>query len=332
MDSVKHILVEKINENILFFKYAGAVMSDFTAEQWIAVFTCTCIFSIIIAQSEKSALKLLTYGKTVENKPDPEKYNSALFQRFENYIDMISDWKIPKSYFVHYYIFFTTMTLAQMFVGWSIDNNIYPQFNEQVTKLYSSWFVNYDPIPENYKYVYVVSNLLAIQAFKRLYENLFVSKFSDSKMNILHYIFGIMFYLAVSLTNFAAMFPYYGGEYKVDLELPDWLFIFAYLFYLVDQYQNHVHLASLVKYTIPTFRLFELCASPHYLDEIIMYAVMTRFYVVCDGMGWIKIDFILISLLVVANLSVSATETYRYYQIKFGDKFKIPHKMVPYVW
>ena len=48
--------------------------------------------------------------------------------------------------------------------------------------------------------VWLVLALVCMQVTRRLYECLFVSVFSDSKMSILHYILGVYFYSCVGLT------------------------------------------------------------------------------------------------------------------------------------
>lgn len=46
----------------------------------------------------------------------------------------------------------------------------------------------------------VVLGMLSVQVLRRLYECLFVSVFSDSRIHLVHYILGIFFYFAVPLT------------------------------------------------------------------------------------------------------------------------------------
>ena len=48
--------------------------------------------------------------------------------------------------------------------------------------------------------VFLVLLILCIQVTRRLYECLYVSIFSTSRMHIVHYVLGIYFYTAVGLT------------------------------------------------------------------------------------------------------------------------------------
>ena len=46
----------------------------------------------------------------------------------------------------------------------------------------------------------VVLSMLSLQVARRLYECLFVSVFSSSRIHVLHYVLGLFFYPAVALT------------------------------------------------------------------------------------------------------------------------------------
>lgn len=332
MDFIKNY----INDNLQNFIAIANLIGSLTVEHWIAIVSSVFIFGIIVANGHHSSSQLLVYGKnSLESNPKQNQPPSN--DLFNTVVSYLQSFKVPKKYFVHFYIFFFILTIIKQLIFYNFQTNQYSQINEILTRFYQNCCVNYELSEINYKNLLVISNLLMIQACKRLYEDLFVSKFSNNSMNLLHYIFGLVFYLLLSMVNFIGLLPYYihGNEFTsrpITLDLIDWLYIIAFIFYLIDQYQNHCHLASLVKYSIPTFRFFEYCTSPHYLDEIIMYTVMLSFYMGCESIGWIKADFWLIWILVVSNLCVSANESYKYYQNKFKEEFKTPYKLVPFVW
>ena len=56
----------------------------------------------------------------------------------------------------------------------------------------------------------VVLSMLSVQVVRRLYECLFVSVFSDSRIHLVHYMLGMFFYPAVALT--ALLHMDVGGE------------------------------------------------------------------------------------------------------------------------
>ncbi|WEJ94829.1 3-oxo-5-alpha-steroid 4-dehydrogenase [Yamadazyma tenuis] len=297
MDSIKHILVEQVNSNIMFFKLMYELLSDFTIDHWVALLASSLLMGLIIASSENVSSRIVLYGKNYANQPNNPSYiPQNIWERVFVRVHKIT---VPKKYFLHFYVFFALLMVINAFVEWNFNTNAFPQVNDFFASFYERFYTNYLTSEQNYKNLYVISNLLMIQSFRRLYECLFVSQFSDVSMNILHYVFGLSYYWMVASVNFGGILPYYiygqSNNYKVELDMSDWLFIGVFLTYSMDQFQNHQHLAKLVKYTIPSFRLFEYCASPHYLDEIIF-------------------------------------QTYKYYQDKFKEKFKIPYKLVPFVW
>lgn len=325
---------EYINKNIQSYVSLAKFVGTLKVEQWITIVCGSFLFGIVVANGQHSTTNILVYGK---NSQAPKKTtgppSSDLFNRG---LALALKYSVPKKYFLHFYIFFFGLTIANQLIYFNFQTSTYPGINRFFTQLYSNCCVEYEVSATNYKNLMVISNLLLIQACRRLYEDLFVTKFSTNTMNVLHYIFGLGFYLMLATVNLVGLLPYYINldkvAYGMNLEMADWAFVFAFLFYLIDQYQNHVHLASLVKYTIPSFRFFEYCSSPHYLDEIIMYSILLRFYLACESIGWVKADFCMIWMLVVANLSVSANYSYEFYKNKFKEGFKTPYKLVPFVW
>lgn len=332
MDGIKNHITNYVNDNIQNYLNMARFVASFKIEHWITFIASVFLFGIVVANGHHSSSKLLVYGKNSDGVRPPQ--NVANMDLFNSTVNKMLDYKVPKKYFVHFYIFFFVLTMANQFVAFSFRSNAFPKVNEFFIYFYPTWCVEYEMSETNFRYLSIISNLLLIQSCKRLYEDLFVAKFSNNTMNLLHYIFGLVFYVLVSFTNFIGLLPYYINQpdYAMNLDLPDWVFVCLFVFYLLDQYQNHVHLASLVKYSIPTFRFFEYCASPHYLDEIIMYSILLRFYFGCEAIGWLKTCFLLIWVVVVANLSVSASQSYLFYRNKFGEKFRVEYKLVPYVW
>lgn len=331
-ESVTNKVTEQVNQNLNFGKFVLNSVAGFTVEEWIITISIIFVLSIIIVNADPFASKLLTYGKNSSNPKihDPRQETSAILTKI---VDKAAQLTVPKKFFQHFYIFFAGIMSVEQFLFFNLENNQYPVIKQFTEQFYRKWFAG-EYNPDNYTYLYIINNLLLVHAFKRLYENFFVSKFSNTRINILHYVFGILFYTLLALLNFAGMAPFYldGQPHELNLDLQDWIFVCVFGFYLIDQLQNHQHLASLQKYTIPTFRLFELTTSPHYLDEVIMYAIIARFYYVCSDVFGLQASFTGIFCLVVANLSVNAKETFVYYKIKFGDKFTTPYKLVPYVW
>lgn len=60
--------------------------------------------------------------------------------------------------------------------------------------------------------------LLIIQVTRRLCECKLISVYSNARMNIIHYMFGHLFYIGVGLSMLAEA-PGFTGQGKLDLEL-----------------------------------------------------------------------------------------------------------------
>ncbi|SCU82656.1 LANO_0B07096g1_1 [Lachancea nothofagi CBS 11611] len=158
--------------------------------------------------------------------------------------------------------------------------------------------------------------LVFVHSTRRLYETFYINKFGPaSRIHISHYLVGIWFYSAVNFTTFT------NEKHASSLPLR-LLAIFIFALASWDQYKNHSHLSELRKYNLPTYGLFKIVASPHYLDEIFIYFALTLYATSC------KMLFCM--LWVVVNLSISALETKTWYLQKFPQttpRFAI----IPYV-
>ena len=157
-------------------------------------------------------------------------------------------------------------------------------------------------------------------------------------MWVVHWLMGIAFYLAMSvavwidgspellavdrpLSSFRIAYP----SLKTLLGLP--LFLVA----SGIQHDCHSYLASLKKYTLPEHPLFNTVVCPHYLAECVIYLSLA---IISAPPGlWMNRTVTAALVFVVANLSVTASDTKTWYGNKFG-KDKVAHRwvMLPGVW
>ncbi|OBA23551.1 hypothetical protein METBIDRAFT_76546 [Metschnikowia bicuspidata var. bicuspidata NRRL YB-4993] len=213
---------------------------------------------------------------------------------------------VPKAWFAHFYILYLALMWSQVV--------LYPK-----------------SILENGKYT-LVWLFLTCQASRRLYESFNVSRWSPaSRMNVSHYLMGMLFYVGVSaacLLGLLSQDPL--EEQKFSLLHKAWVGGLGLLFLLsqIDQYRNHKYLASLVKYSAPKNGVFCVVSSAHYLDEIVAYfcvvlLVFTRGQIVAEDWSLLSIW-----LFIVINLSISACETHKYYKQKFDD-YSVRFALIP---
>lgn len=184
--------------------------------------------SILIVRSMSQLNIFLRYGKTLDSPNDP-----VLPQAF----DFITCWRVPKSWFAHFYILSSILCL-------------------------SLWMcvLNGSHSPSAILYMY------SIQSARRLWECYFVETMSPvAKMHVFHYAAGLMFYLSVGYLVFDSLNDSTVKMFQVCLA--------SSLFSLSShrQYTCHRYLASLVKYSLPQQGLFKRVACPHYLYEVLIY-------------------------------------------------------------
>jgi len=136
--------------------------------------------------------------------------------------------ELPKRYFFHFYslalIFY--LFLASMVINIYFNINLFGDrlnFSSSIIKTALDYFTSYDYLAINYQRVASVSresviiglSLLIVQVTRRLCECKFVSVYSNARMNIIHYMFGHLFYIGVGLSMLAEAPGFAGrGKYR----------------------------------------------------------------------------------------------------------------------
>lgn len=166
----------------------------------------------------------LEYGKTLKAHRKDSKHKI---------LDTIMHFTVPKSYFSHFYILSTTLSIITVY---------------------------------NYR-EYAITWLLLFHSIRRLYETLYIAKYTNkSRMNWSHYAVGLWFY---SVIHLILNIKLYSGEIKPSLNR---ISFYLYIISSVEQSRHHLILSKLVKYSLPTKGLFKYICCPHYLCEIGIYA------------------------------------------------------------
>ncbi|XP_031125748.1 polyprenol reductase 2-like [Ipomoea triloba] len=204
--------------------------------------------------------------------------------------------------------------------------------------------------------------LMETQALRRLYESIYVFKYSPSaRMHILGYFAGLFFYTAAPLSlccNFALEvlkfivslvqeFIVEGNDRMQVTEFDWWGFVSplmqlrwyawvgAAIFFWgwIHQHCCHAILGKLRKnreqfddYMIPHGDWFEYVSSPHYLAEIVIYGGLVVASGCLDLTVWLLFSF------VVVNLVLAATETHRWYLRKFDNYPKNRFAILPFLY
>ena len=240
---------------------------------------------------------------------------------------------LPKSSFIHFYIVGITINFSILALTWQTQ---YPG---------------------------VLPILFQLHLYRRLYECIYIHTFSDAKINVAHYIFGILFYVLVPLT-----FHTLSVTIDTNITNSNWsvfLFCLGLLIVILSSYEQfcvHHILANLRQrkegynklfvekqknYFIPYGHLFYYVSSPHYTCEIFLYlgfSLIALSYPQQQHRNTDLYPFTNVSLafrlcqgfvlVVFINLNLSSNETHEWYELRFGDKYKRlkRKRLIPFFW
>lgn len=308
---------------------------------WISYILITLIVPFFLVRSLKSIDFIIHYGK-VEQEDAKKNPPNPMIKKIHS---VFKSTDLPKSYFTHYYIFFTSALTVSGVLLPSISQ--YPRSGvSQFFTAYNEAYLkgNLTVTEANYINAHIVYGLLFVQAIRRLYESLFVSKFgSKSRISFPVYVFGVFYYFLVAFNNFVNLLPYYLSNYTYTLTgdiIIQYLasnklvvvYIVVFGLAAIDQHQNHVHLSQLIKYSPPSFRMFKYSSSAHYFDEILVYLLIVLIsfqkYSWGDKLNLVDVNFLVILLFVIGNLSITAIATRDYYLSKF-DGYSVKYSIIP---
>lgn len=254
----------------------------------------------------------------------PESQHDAAIEAL---LDKVSTITVPHHYFTHFYVLSLILSLfwAQQFLS---QGYLFRLLASHTTTKKPAMTINQ---------VYLLWQLMVLQASRRLYECLTLTKPSTSRMWIGHYAIGLAFYAAMSVavwvegpltlesawysTDAAFSFP----SARLILTLP--LFLIA----SAAQYLSHGHLASLRKYSMPTHPLFKLLVCPHYTAECVIYLALA--ILGAPEGRWINGTIAAALVFVSVNLGVTAKGTGAWYERRFGEQaVRGKWVLVPGIW
>ncbi|XP_049865383.1 polyprenol reductase [Pectinophora gossypiella] len=254
------------------------------------------------------------------------KYGSFAYQGSGgNFLEAI---EISKAYYRHFYLFSSILSVATLgymilvyFLGFGVN-----RFVAAILRL----ILEQDVPSVSATAALVAMSLLAVQCARRFYETYCLQVFAkSSKMNLSHYLSGIIHYFGCIVTVIGQAPLFLGNQsrdsiawndtYTTLISIPCSI-IFLWCWY--EQYQSNVIFANLRKdkksgkvvtedHKIPHGRWFERVSSPHRMLELIMYTILvvlipTR-------------TFFCIYLWVLSNQIQTAQQAHDWYKKTFKD-------------
>ena len=242
--------------------------------------------------------------------------------------------EVPKRWFYHFYLFGTLLFIGILFLLIQIYFKRYRLPSR--TRLYLDVLIGCQRKPSvSQESILLLTILLLTQVLRRLYECLFVSIYSNSRMNLIHYMFGLSFYFGIGLSILSEAPGIKLGSdvhFMSTNNVVTWSHLLGtYLFILASmiQFRSHKILANMrsdgnvSKYSIvPNEFLFKYVSSPHYLAEMLIYI---SFWII---VGLNSVTFALIMIQVEMTQVVTGIFNHEWYQQKFRDDYPKSRKAV----
>ncbi|CAL8113980.1 unnamed protein product [Orchesella dallaii] len=250
--------------------------------------------------------------------------------------------EVPKNWFYHSYLF---SVFFQSFIILTVLTK-YTNYLD-----ISSWLRNTLAVlggNDRPNTVDAVTTIIAVflylfQVGRRLYETLFVCVYSDTKMNVMHYLLAWLHYFGSMLTIVAYSPAFASRASNFDLNISfdklNLIHVVATLLFFYGswvQYQAHVGFANLrkdknktvvsMKHQIPRGGLFELISCPNYWGEIIVYFAIALLFLF-RNYTW---NFI--TIWVVANQLIVGIMNHRWYLSTFPDYPTNRKAVIPFIW
>lgn len=229
-------------------------------------------------------------------------------------LDYVATWKVPHSWFIHFYIVSVTSSIMGLYL-FRPGNNI-----TSTT---------------------ICGTLMLAQGIRRLLECFLLTSPSQSRMWIGHYAIGIAFYVATNIAIWVERpdenvnRPSGRKGLGESLWTPYTLLcIFLFIYASAKQNQYHRYLAGLPKYTLPDLPIFQTIIAPHYTAECGIYLSLALLRDASQG-GLINATLTCALIFVAVNLGVTAEGTRDWMLAKFPERrgeVERRWKMLPPVW
>ncbi|KAK6509603.1 hypothetical protein TWF481_004338 [Arthrobotrys musiformis] len=310
------------------------------------------------------ARRLYTYGKNasdIDTKPtkagakdEDKKPRTTTKSPLDGLLDIVGKLQVPHSWFTHFYAFSFAVQLFWLLQVIShgrvlqlvLENlpGAQPPEDENATISKQEEEPRIVPGPDgsqSLETILLCIICMTMQSARRLWESIYIQKPGSSKMGILIYIAGITHYTMMGLATWCEGIQTLRLNTNIPISHPSDLLkpprintLLAIPFFFLGsglQHDAHVHLASLVKYSLPVHPLFSYTLSPHYLLECVIYG---SFVVIGAPKGqWVNKSLLYVWIFVCLNLGFGANITRKWYEGKFGRKsVEDKWRMVPYVY
>lgn len=289
---------------------------------WIVIWTSISSYGLYLILSEnKQASAFYVYGKSL----DVTKKKGLFWSLF----------LVPKRWFTHFYLVAITV-----FVPSLITVLLYYETNTKIPTIPGVHIETFREVQKISSLVFTLI-LMIVQCSRRLHESLCISVNStNSKINIIHYAFGHLFYILAALSTIAPiLLSGTSDQYTLNDVLANLVnrrraigFVF-FVYVSHHQHKCHIMLANLRKdkagqviseqHFVPSGGLFEFVSCPHFLLEILLYLIIILVQ------EFSSTYWNLIFLLVLSTQTINALTEHKWYKRKYKDYPKSRRAIFP---
>ncbi|KAG9239235.1 3-oxo-5-alpha-steroid 4-dehydrogenase-like protein [Amylocarpus encephaloides] len=307
----------------------SAILTDLLSPFAEPAIICTLFFTLGTVVSLGGVLipsfrkNIMNYGSRGVNEVTT---SPAQQTSLDSLIEWIAAFRIPHSWFTHYYVL---SVLSSLFWAYQIV------MQGSVFRLLTSYSSRGLEDSMSREQVFLVWGMMMAQGVRRLYESVVFAKSSNAKMWIGLWILGLAYYYFIGVAIWVEAIPVLTTDAPVTIDSRlSAKTIFSIAVFVTGSTMQHIchkHLANLKKYSLPQHPLFSTVVCPHYTCECFVYLAMamaaappgsTFNSTVLSGLGF-----------VAANLGVTADSTRKWYVEKFGvEKVNGRWRMIPFMY
>lgn len=320
-------------------------MLDPIATFWVILWITLGSYGIylLFTNDKGLAARVYVYGKSLDDLQKQPQHKNNRIATSNIKIKKGLFWQlflIPKKCFTHFYV--TALFLAFLpslivvlvyYIPKTRSNSILVEHIEVLRNLLEIYRVQFQVHSSLSSITALVFTLILmiIQASRRLYECLCISVYSSqSKINVLHYFFGHLFYIIAALSTVAPiLLSQTHSKYSLSSLLDDLITKQRALGFILFIYCSHHQqkcnklLANLRKdkagqviteqHYVPAGGLFDFVSCPHFLIEVILY------FLIIFVQDFQFLYWNLIFLLVVTTQTINAVIEHNWYKRKYKD-------------
>ncbi|XP_033743576.1 polyprenol reductase-like [Pecten maximus] len=245
---------------------------------------------------------------------------------------------VPKSWFCHFYLTGVVINSAVLAITLYtvLGTGVWPECVQDFLTIIGHPGKEAEDLTAPFPMVLAIV-MEEIQVIRRSIETLYINSYSNSKMSLVIYIVGLLFYssIGISILSLSQAGPISLEDFY-SLSWLQWYAVVLFLYASYKQYSINKRMAKLrqdkngnvanKKHHIPHGDLFEYVSCPHFLMEIILY------FAIATVVGWEHEVCLYLWLFVFVNQLIEGYLVHRWYKETFPKYPPERKAILPYLF